>query len=87
MTVWVQSGKDVLGSSSREVTLLAGNQWLSQPPGLAYELLTSFVMPIDPTTERLLHEAAEILAAGTGHRRCWCWSTVNSDVGASGGPP
>ena len=38
------------GSSSQQVVLLAGNQWLSRPPGLAFELLPAFVMPNDPAS-------------------------------------
>ncbi len=66
VTVSVRVGRDVVGSSSQQVVLLAGNQWLSRPPGLAYELLASFVMPNDPAIGDLLTEAAAILAVDTG---------------------
>jgi hypothetical protein len=66
VTVEVRGVDEILGRTQREVTLLAGNQWLARPRGLAYELLTSFVMPNDPAVATLLDEAAVLLESATG---------------------
>jgi len=62
----VSHGDRSLASAERDVTVLAGRQWLGQPLGLGVEMLAAHVMPNSPQIETLLGEAAAILRDGTG---------------------
>jgi hypothetical protein len=66
VTVEVSHDGRTIGTAQEHVELLAGNQWLADPPGLAFELLTAFVLPNDPAIALLLDEAAVRLQVNTG---------------------
>ena len=57
---------EVLAHTELDVQVLAGNQWLSQPPGLAVELLAAHVMPNAPQITALMPRVAELVGATTG---------------------
>ncbi len=64
--VEVQHDDTVLGTWQGEVMVLAGRQWLNQPPGLALEMLAAHVMPNSPEIAELLAEASDLLEQRTG---------------------
>lgn len=66
LSVVLTAGGDLVASETRPVTVLAGRQWLSEPPGLAMELLAAHVMPNSPVVETLLTEASALLKERTG---------------------
>lgn len=58
-------GRDI-ATHSHPVQILAARQWLSQPPGLAWELLASFVLPNAPEITELMRRVASRLERTTG---------------------
>lgn len=56
----------VLGGREFDVQVLAGSQWLAQPPGLAVELLAAHVMPNAPQITALMPRVAELVGRSTG---------------------
>ncbi len=57
---------ELLALVSTEVQVLAGNQWVSEPPQLALELLAAHVQPNAPVLGPLLLEASDRLGLKTG---------------------
>lgn len=55
-----------LGSTEEAVKVLAGSQWLAEPPGLAVELLAVHVMPNAPQVSSLMPRIAELTGQQTG---------------------
>lgn len=66
VVVRVEHDGDEVGGQVAQTQLLPGNHWRSLPPGLAFELLSAFVLPNDPAIPRLLSEASQILQTETG---------------------
>lgn len=66
VVVVVSKDGETLGQRTFAVSLLAGQQWLADPPELGAELLAAFVMPNHPAVAALLAEASELLRAKTG---------------------
>lgn len=56
----------LLAEVSTEVQVLAGNQWVSEPPQLALELLAAHVQPNAAAVQTLLLEASDQLGRTTG---------------------
>lgn len=67
LLVRIRAGETILGEVRRPVRVLAAQQWLAVPPGLADELLASFVMPNAPEITALMHRTADRLQAATGN--------------------
>lgn len=59
------AGREV-ASYTHPVRVLAAKQWLSEPPGLAWEMLASFVLPNAPEITALMELVSRRLAAATG---------------------
>ncbi|GAA4129628.1 DUF3320 domain-containing protein [Nocardioides fonticola] len=57
---------ETLAEATRDLNVLAANHWRSRPEGLAFELLSAYVMPNDPAISTLLVEAAALLQEATG---------------------
>lgn len=66
LSVSVVADGVTVAEEARPVAILAGRHWLSEPPGLAMELLAAHVMPNSPVIETLLAEASALLKERTG---------------------
>ena len=58
---------DVLAEESKEVNILACNQWKATPPQLALELLAAYVQPNSTAISALMTEVSDRLRALTGN--------------------
>lgn len=73
------AARKVLAETSKDVNILAANQWKASPPQLALEMLAAHVQPNSTAIATLLTEVSDCLKALTGHSAIDGYQSENPD--------